>query len=192
MAAASGQHKTCDNKTCAHGRSGPHIASCDAPTFSRDASHLSWLVVCSPGVRRRWRTVGGSRNNIRRRSSFAPREGGQPSTSASPVSVLAVQLQTKQRRKTSASRAITIEPRSPTSPYEVYSSRTKLPSEKYPGLIYVRLGLLGWAIDRGGATQWCVQAWVAGGQGSDGWGLIFELDVDFGAGDGSLGAVRGA
>ena len=76
--------------------------------------------------------------------------------------------------------------------HEVYSSRTKLPSEKYPGLIYVRLGLLGWAIDRGGATQWCVQAWVAGGQGSDGWGLIFELDMDFGAGDGSLGAVRGA
>ena len=125
-------------------------------------------------------------------SRFAPRDGGQPSTSASPISVLAVQLQTKQRRKTSASRAITIEPRSPTSPYEVYSSRTKLPSEKYPGLIYVRLGLLGWAIDRGGATQWCVQAWVARGQGSDGWGLIFELDVDFGAGDGSLRTVRGA
>ena len=146
------------------------------------------VLVCA-GAGGRW---GGSRNNIRWRSRFAPRDGGQPSTSASPISVLAVQLQTKQRRKTSASRAITIEPRSPTSPYEVYSSRTKLPSEKYPGLIYVRLGLLGWAIDRGGATQWCVQAWVAGGQGSDGWGLIFELDVDFGAGDGSLGAVRGA
>ena len=48
------------DETCAHGRSGPHIASCDAPTARRDASHLSWLVVCSPGVRRRWRTVGGS------------------------------------------------------------------------------------------------------------------------------------
>ena len=48
------------DETCAHGRSGPHIASCDAPTVRRDASHLSWLVVCSPGVRRRWRTVGGS------------------------------------------------------------------------------------------------------------------------------------
>ena len=153
------------------------------------------LVLCCPdaaAICAVHRHLDCSRNNGRWRSRFAPRDGGQPSTSASPISVLAVQLQTKQRRKTSASRAITIEPRSPTSPYEVYSSRTKLPSEKYPGLIYVRLGLLGWAIDRGGATQWCVQAWVAGGQGSDGWGLIFELDVDFGAGDGSLGAVRGA
>ena len=61
-----GQHKT-----CAHGRSGPHIASCDAPTFSRDASHLSWLVVCSPGVRRRWRTVRGSGKVAR--GSFEPR-----------------------------------------------------------------------------------------------------------------------
>ena len=53
------------DETCAHGRSGPHIASCDAPTVRRDASHLSWLVVCSPGVRRRWRTVGGSRTVAR-------------------------------------------------------------------------------------------------------------------------------
>ena len=38
------------DETCAHGRSGPHIASCDAPTVRRDASHLSWPVVCSPGA----------------------------------------------------------------------------------------------------------------------------------------------